>query len=226
MLDSLYELNTETPKLKISRESPPKPSLIFGLLSESGSESKVFDMLEEENQDRKRLGFVGAEAKGVGHADADNGEVQTVNIWRGGKKPGHEHEHEHGHEHSHQHTEASTSTSQTPLTDSQVQSLTKERLDEYLSKVPSEEVWRVKGFLKLSDSEGDINATSSYHILNWAFGRHELHPASERMSEQLRQQGVEVRLTVMGARGDAKRRSKILAKSLGADVSQSARSIF
>lgn len=172
-------------------------------------------MLEEENEDRKRLGFVAGETKGSNHADAENGEVQTVNIWRGGKKPGHEHEH--NHQHGHEHANGTDSSQDASSTDIAPDNLTKERLDEYLSKVPSEDVWRVKGFLKLSD--GEDRTTSSYHILNWAFGRYELHPASERMSEQLKQQGVEVRLTVMGARGEARRRSRILARNIGADVS-------
>lgn len=216
VLDSLYELNTETPKLKISRETPPKPSLIFGLLSESGSESKVFDMLNEENEDRKRLGFIGDGAdNGSGHADSETGEVQTVNIWKGGKQPGHKHEHEHEHKQTH----AKDQETGQPIQISQEgEPLTKERLDELLSKLPSEDVWRVKGFLKIANGSNST-ASSSYHILNWAFGRYELHPASERMTQQLQDQDVEIRLTVMGARGEAKRRSRLLAEKLQAEIS-------
>lgn len=171
-------------------------------------------MLAEENEDRKRLGFLedGSSANGTGHADAENGEVQTVNIWRGGKQPGHEHTHDHQNEHSHAKNEASQAVS------TNVHPLTKEYLDELLTKLPSEDVWRVKGFLKVADST-EAESSTSYFILNWAFGRYELHPASERMSEQLKERGVDIRLTVMGARGEAKRRARMLAQKLQAEIS-------
>lgn len=168
-------------------------------------------MLDEENEDRKRLGFLGegSDVNGAAHADTETGEVQTVNVWRGGKKPGHEHSHDHEGEHTH-------STAQQVAAEGR--SLTKEELDELLTKLPSEDVWRVKGFLKLADKVTE-DSPSSYYILNWAFGHYELHPASERMSSQLREQGVDIRLTVMGARGEARRRSRILAQKLQAEIS-------
>lgn len=193
MLDSLYELNPETPKLRISRTSPPQPSLIFGLLSvPSGSaevarESKVFGMQGEEAEERRRLGLVDGE-----HASEAKGEVETVSIWRGGKAPGHSHD---GHTHA-QHNN---------LPAASVEALEKDSLDPLLIKLPAEDIWRVKGFLLLS---------GKYHILNWAFGRYELHDTSETMSKKLGEQAVEVRLTMMGARGEVKKRAKALAQGL------------
>jgi G3E family GTPase len=175
-------------------------------------------MLNEENEDRKKLGLVDGSANGSSHADTEKGEVQTVNIWKGGEKPGHiEHE---GHTHDHQTENQNPHSHTNGIESTKADRLTRERLEGILEKIPSEEVWRIKGFLQLSSAEkGESDsANSNYFILNWAFGRHELHPASERMSAQLKDQNVEVRLTVMGARGDVKRRSKKLAESLGAEV--------
>merc|ERR1712093_162468 len=212
VLDSLYELNTETPKLKISRTEPPKPDLIFGLLSVPGAaskESKVFGMVSQEEQDKLSDP---ASANG-GHADKDGGEVETLNIWRGGQQPGHA-----GHTHvdglAHDHKDASGEERQDGDAAASEQTLTKEKLDTLLGKLPSEDVWRVKGFLKLENS-----GPSPYSILNWAFGRYELHEASAEMSKKLEQEGVEVRLTVMGARGEVKRRATILGEGLGSRVS-------
>ena len=202
VLDSLYELNPETPKLRISRTSPPAPSLIFGLLavpstSSNGErkESKVFGMQGAEAEERKRLGLLDGE-----HASEAKGEVETVSIWRGGQQPDHGHEgHSHSHTHPHDQTQQSAST----------EPISKDSLEPLLGKLPAEDIWRVKGFLLLS---------GSYYILNWAFGRHELHEASAAMSEKLKEQEVQVRLTMMGARGEVKKRARILAQGLGASV--------
>lgn len=171
-------------------------------------------MLEEENEDRQKLGFIGGEAKGAGHANAENGEVQTVNIWRGGRMPGHEHSPGENGLHTHTHTNGQASQQET----TRKEPLTKELISKFLEKLPSEDVWRVKGFLRLA-ANSNSDSESSYHILNWAFGRYELHAASERMSERLGKEGIEVRLTVMGARGESKRRARILAQNLGAEIS-------
>lgn len=204
-MDSLYELNTETPKLRISREEPPKPDLIFGLLAVPGSpskESKVFGMIGQEEEDRSANPAL---ANGA-HADKDGGEVETLNIWRGGQSPAHKSHDGHGHTH-HEHPE-----DESTLPDEV--NLSKDTLDELLSKLPSEDVWRVKGFLKLAE-----DGTSQYKILNWAFGRYELHQASETMSKKLEEDGVAVRLTIMGARGEVRRRAMKLAEGLGARLS-------
>lgn len=232
VLDALYELNPETPKLRISRDSPPEPSLVFGLLAvgeDSGNvsasananakakESRVFGMREDEVQERKRMGLIDGE-----HASGQKGEVETVTVWSGGERPGQSHAHEHAHADAvdaHAHREATA-----------VQLTTQTALEELLAKLPSEDVWRVKGFLRLS-APGDTNtetdsgekgtpAGERYFILNWAFGRHELVPASSAMSKRLDSQSVRVKLTIMGARGEVKKRARTLAVGLGADLAQ------
>lgn len=54
-------------------------------------------------------------------------------------------------------------------------------------------------------------------MLNWAFGKYELTrmPALDG-AEDL--QGVSVRLTVMGERGEVTRPARMLAEGLGAEV--------
>lgn len=204
MLDSLYELNTETPKLKISRDTPPKPDLIFGLLAAPGMESKVFAAKDDEAVDRLAIGLAGEQGQ---HASAESGEVQTCSIWKGGKAPGDHH----GHAHAADHHARAHSSSDSPR-------VTTETLEAALKQLPSEEIWRVKGFLRLHGTPDDLASSEEYYILNWAFGRHELHTASAEMSERLSGEEVEVRLTVMGARGEVKPRARKLATALSAEM--------
>ena len=189
--------------MKISRDTPPKPDLIFGLLAAPGMESKVFGAKDDEALDRLAIGLAGEQGQ---HANAGSGEVQTCSIWKGGKAPGDHHGHAHAaDDHAHAH-----SPSASPR-------VTTETLETALKQLPSEEIWRVKGFLRL---HGTIDSSSSgeYFILNWAFGRHELLTASAEMSERLSGEEVEVRLTVMGARGEVKPRARKLAAALGAEM--------
>lgn len=174
-------------------------------------------MLDEENEDRKRLGlFQQGETTNGNHADTETGEVQAVNLWKGGLQPGH---HEgHPHQHEHEHHQPTTEALALPLVSQSISRPTRDRLDEVLAKLSSEDVWRVKGFVRLASDQQHNSKSLGYHILNWAFGRYDLHEASERMAQQLDNQQVEIRLTVMGARGEVKRRSKVLADLLDASV--------
>jgi len=97
--------------------------------------------------------------------------------------------------------------------------LDREKLDSLLDAISSEEIYRIKGFVLLpSPSTADSNEEKkrTHHILNWAFGRYDLHEASAELSERLRKEGVEVRLTVMGARGEVVSKTKAFADALGA----------
>jgi hypothetical protein len=67
--------------------------------------------------------------------------------------------------------------------------LAKETLDAALQLLPKDTVWRVKGFILLSEG--------GWHILNWAFGRYTLTPTLG--------DGEGVRVTVMGRRGEVRR---------------------
>lgn len=208
VLDALYELNTETPKLKISRDGPPAPDLIFGLLSAPGSQSRVFDAVQSEKLDRLEIGLLGQAGQ---HASTQGGEVQTCSVWRGGSKPGHSHTEDAAH-HKHSQTQSSAML-ESQAAEQRPEPLTRQELEEALSKLPSEEVWRVKGFVRLSDS----GTEAPFYVLNWAFGRYETHPASSTLAKSLETEAGQIRLTVMGAPGQVKGRAKKLAAALQAE---------
>lgn len=70
----------------------------------------------------------------------------------------------------------------------------------------------VKGFLCLQDSSSQTNI----HALNWAFGRFELTKLPS-LNSAPDLQGVSVRLTMMGARGEVMKRARKLAEAMGCD---------
>lgn len=72
VLDHLYELNDETPVVRISRSQPLAPELVFGL------DTKLFERAGEEAVDWEGLGT------GEKHMD----EVESRSVWRGGGRPG------------------------------------------------------------------------------------------------------------------------------------------
>jgi G3E family GTPase len=156
--------------------------------------------------------------------------------------------------HSHPHPEESTTThapepAPLPLLDEPT-------LSAALQKLPKDSVYRVKGFISFTftgtgtgtpsqmtgadtdtrtgtgaaadtaDPEGKTRPRQ-WWILNWAFGRWELVPATtspfaavaggEDEEENEERRGG-VRLTVMGERGEVRRNAKRLAEALGAAV--------
>jgi G3E family GTPase len=138
-----------------------------------------------------------------------NDEVETVTLRRGGKHMSHEHsescgcgtdlnEGETGADDHHDHeTRRSTSISQ-------------DQMENALAKVSPESVWRIKGFVQV-DGMGEC-------ILNWAFGRHELTVLKDAEGGGVLDPGETVRLTVMGERGEVKRRVSGLASQLGSRI--------
>ena len=127
------------------------------------------------------------------------------------------------------------------------QSLAQPLLDEptlsaALRLLPKESVYRVKGFIRFAATAPPMTATDTdaddandsedearrqWWILNWAFGRWELVRASTSSfsgagsatdeDEDGDERGV-VRLTVMGERGEVRRKAKRFAEALGAAV--------
>ena len=204
--DHLSTLNEDTPRIKVSSESPITPDLVFGL------DTQLFSRQGEEGVDWEKI------AGGSGwHGD----EVETKTIWKGGKKPGTKHDHAEGSS-----CEGCAAVPEDGTVD--VEPISKETLETALSKL-SFEIYRgmpftlgtrledranevVKGIVRLSSS----SSTSGYtpYILNYAFGRHELTPAPE-LDQKEEFEGVSVRLTVMGERGEVARRSRRLGESLG-----------
>ena len=61
--------------------------------------------------------------------------------------------------------------------------------------------------------KGFVRLESGYHILNWAFGRHELIPLRSHPERT-----GSVKLTVMGERGEVKRAARKLATAIGANI--------
>jgi hypothetical protein len=78
VLDHLYELNDETPMIRVSKEHPLDPSLVFGL------DTKLFARGSEEIADWKTIVADG----GVGERSNHSDEIETVSVWRGGGRPG------------------------------------------------------------------------------------------------------------------------------------------
>lgn len=79
LLDRLGDLTDTTPHVKISRDKPLTPELVFGL------DSTLFLKGSEEADTWAAIGGEGA------HID----EVQTKSVWRGGSRPGSGKKHEH-----------------------------------------------------------------------------------------------------------------------------------
>lgn len=72
LLDKLGDLTDSTPHIKVSKESPLRPDLVFGL------DSKLFEKGSEEANSWKALGGEGEHME----------EVETKSVWRGGGRPG------------------------------------------------------------------------------------------------------------------------------------------
>ena len=118
--DRLSALNEDTPRIKISKDTPIDPEVLFGL------DTQLFAKTHDEG-----LTWDEIAGKAGWHGD----EVETKSVWKGGKRPGSEHKHEHdhadgeacechnhdhahSHEHDHPHTngEANGETSEDILT--------------------------------------------------------------------------------------------------------------
>ena len=188
LIDHLNTLNDTTPKVKCQGKEGVDPSIVMGI------DSKLFQLGSFEHFN-------------VPHHD----EVQTVTIHdaRQSIRPHISASHDdcmhtdHAHcDHAHD-PEIVGRGSSTVAQDS-TSSLLEETLAGALGMLSKETVWRVKGFVKLG---------AGYHILNWAFGRYELTPIDE-VPEDV----GDVKLTVMGERGEVKRAAQKLAQKLQADV--------
>lgn len=183
VMDDLYTLNDQTPKLRCKGKSGVPPSLIFGLDSKRGLEPSLS----------------GTENQEEGHD-----EVETATIWLGGVDPTHKHESHCDHQCNHPNPingAVNTYIDQTTLTNA-------------LEKIPKDVIYRVKGFVQTEES--------GIHILNWAFGRYDIHLLRFIDGEgppAIMDNGGVVRLTIMGERGEVEGSAKRLAEALGCLVS-------
>jgi len=180
VLDHLYTLNETTPKLRTSGKQGVAPSLIFGL------DTNLWDTTNVLNSE-----------------DSHHSEVETVTIRTTaptsqpceGPTCGHSHHHHNG------------DIEGTREVESAGFPITEESLEEALSGLSKESVYRVKGFIQL--------ASRRTVILNWAFGRYDITP----YEPNIRQDNApdEVLLTMMGEPGEIKRKwGPKLAEKLGA----------
>lgn len=146
-----------------------------------------------------QLGSLGDKYAEVPHHD----EVETVTIYKGGKVDHTRRDacnddhcgHNHGNEMERATADAPHDT---------ILAISLESLTEGLGMLSKETVWRVKGFVRIE---------SGHHILNWAFGRHEL-----TLMNVVPEDVGSVKLTVMGERGEVKRGARKLAEKLAAEV--------
>jgi G3E family GTPase len=126
-------------------------------------------------------------------------EVETATILRKGGLDSHSCSHGGNCSHHHDATPAATAhTSDTTL----ATVLTPEDLEKALNTLSKDTIWRVKGFVRLS---------SGNQILNWAFGRYDLTPFDGEGDQ-------EIKLTIMGERGEVRRVARKFASAIGSNV--------
>ncbi|KAF8626397.1 hypothetical protein AX17_006564 [Amanita inopinata Kibby_2008] len=92
--------------------------------------------------------------------------------------------------------------------------ITKDKLQKALECLTREVIWRVKGYVRIRDNEGEPrNEVGLVHVLNWAFGRYDLVELNPGLSDK-----DAIKLTVMGERGEVRRASRRFAEGLGANI--------
>lgn len=137
--------------------------------------------------------------------------MQTVTVWRGAAPPPHPESCSCEDTRAHSHTEEPARI----LTDKPV--FDEALLTTSLASLPKESVWRVKGFVRLENTNSN---TPKNFIVNWAFGRMDLTPYAEIESDssKIDSEATDVMLTVMGERGEMKRFASKFAKAIGAEL--------
>lgn len=127
-------------------------------------------------------------------------EVQTFTILKGSEGPVHRHCESEGCDvEGHSHSEVQ------PNGVHDTKGLERSLLLDALGSLSKESIWRVKGFVRLLPE-------NQVYILNWAFGRYELHPCDSQNAFAV------IQLTVMGQRGEMKRLLHRFAEKLGGNV--------
>lgn len=141
---------------------------------------------------------------GTENQEEGHDEVETATIWLGGDDPTHKHESHCDHQCNHPN----------PINGAVNTYIDRSTLTDALEKIPKDVIYRVKGFVQTEES--------GIHILNWAFGRYDIHLLhfvdGERPPAIMDNGGV-VRLTIMGERGEVEGSAKRLAEALGCLVS-------
>ncbi|TPX34339.1 hypothetical protein SmJEL517_g02948 [Synchytrium microbalum] len=191
VMDSVCDLNTDTPKVKAGPGGTVDANLIFGL------DSKLFE-LEKKGQDSVVLNDVDHHYKEV--------DLIQIVINKKQKSTHSHHNHHHAsahhsdsidpqHSHKQDHTESAVEPQELTLH-------TQSSLSDALAKLSVDSIYRIKGFIELADCETPM-------ILNYAFGRHQLLA----MTNIAHDTNDAVRLTVMGI--GLKMQSKVLSHLFG-----------
>ncbi|TFY56395.1 hypothetical protein EVG20_g8939 [Dentipellis fragilis] len=172
VIEHLNTLNDTTPKIRCNGRAGVDPSLIFGM------DSRLF---LEDTKEEDQL------------SNTHHDEVETVTVWKGSHAPassrtGHGHLHSEACQHDAENGANADDSSHAPGEDAPA--MEEDLLEEALSLPSKEVVYRIKGFVRLR---------SGYSIVNWAFGRHDLHGLD---GEYPGENGDVIRLTVMGERGE------------------------
>ncbi|KAJ3016357.1 hypothetical protein HKX48_004076 [Thoreauomyces humboldtii] len=186
VIDKVNDLNTDTAKFKCDKDTGCAPDLVFGL------DSKLFE-LEDRSRDEGLW-------KGLIDPDHMDKEVTTRTIR--GSKPGVSTTTaiatavacDEDCKHDHDHTSVPSRIAK-PVALSVLKTL--------LEPIPSDTVYRVKGFVLLLPEDSSDAEAAELHIVNWAFGRMEVTKVKRKDApdgdEGSRDFGV--LLTVMGQWG-------------------------
>lgn len=192
VMDHLFTLNEHTPKIKCVNRTEVDPSLLLGI------DSKLFQL--------------DSSSSPSDHSHSHPHSHPEVGV------------HHHGQHEGSQHDEVETATILAEPLSSPVKM---ETLESALAALPKDVVYRVKGFIPLTLSL--FNAQSAAEsagsqlqtqivILNWAFGRFETTSLAPSIS-QSDPTPAELKLTIMGERGEIRRKWAVrLANALGGRV--------
>ncbi|KAG8811446.1 hypothetical protein FRC19_003788 [Serendipita sp. 401] len=210
VMDHLFTLNEQTPKIKCNGKSGVDPSLIFG------PDTKLFQASFSspgEGEEDKTRWINGT--SGLHHQE----EVEVVTVRRGitGQNSDKKHLHDENCSHSvHQehHHNLDGSPFSTNGVDGISTPLTKQELELALGQLPREGIYRVKGFVRIIE---ESESTGTY-ILNWAFGRFELTKMDERTGNSALDERQDLLFTVMGETGEVRSKVRKFAAALRASV--------
>jgi len=196
VMDHLHTLNDLTPKIKCAGRNGVDPNLIFGLdtkLFKDVSLSPALDATHNEEVEVLTIqrGDHSASNFICGDPNCDHAHLPVLE--QDGTTPG----------------RAMNDNRKTP-------ELTRELLDSSLSALPKDSVWRVKGFIRLCDDLHQTHPQTS--IINWAFGRVDIVPLQVVDGVSRVSRNFDLRLTVMGERGEVRKHATVFARLLGATI--------
>ncbi|KAJ3013060.1 UNVERIFIED_CONTAM: hypothetical protein HDU68_000891 [Siphonaria sp. JEL0065] len=179
ILDHVYELNEDTPKIKCNGTQGVSPSLIFGI------DTKLFQLSSDGSIPATTE--MGGSTEWISDSNHHANEVDLVQVMY--PPPKKEEEVVEGGEcgdtdcsHRHHHPQKDEFIVEPPAL------FTKASLDAFLAPLPKDSFYRIKGTIRLKGVDGDFSVV----IINWAFGRYTLTPVSENDKNAI------YRITVMG----------------------------